>query len=115
MEYSYSLKLNHLFRRLYRRGSSTSNGFLVLYCRRNGQKCNRIGLTVSAKLGIAVRRNRLRRRLHEIYRLHEKEFRCGFDMVAVARSRAMDASYAELERALLELAAKLGLLREDRP
>ena len=63
MQFSQSLKQNHLFRRLYRRGSSAANRYLVLYCRRNGQACNRVGLTVSAKLGHAVARNRLRRRL----------------------------------------------------
>ena len=63
MEFSKSLKLNHLFRRLYRKGQSAANGYLVLYCRRNGSQTNRIGLTVSAKLGHAVVRNKLRRRL----------------------------------------------------
>ena len=70
MQFSRSLKQNHLFRRLYRRGASAADRNLVIYCRRNGQNENRIGLTVSAKLGHAVRRNRLRRRLREIYRTH---------------------------------------------
>ena len=69
MLFTQSLKQNHLFRCLYRRGDSAASRYLVLYCRRNGQPGNRVGLTVSAKLGHAVRRNRLRRRLREIYRL----------------------------------------------
>lgn len=112
MEFSQSLKQNHLFRRLYQRGASKANRLLVVYCRRNGQSVNRIGLTVSAKLGHAVVRNRLRRRLREIYRLHEAQFRPGYDIVVVARSRAVDASYAQLEDAYLYLAGKLGLLEE---
>ena len=72
-----------------------------------------MGLTVSAKLGHAVRRNRLRRRLREIYRIHEAEFRPGYDLVFVARTRAMDASYQQLESAYLSLAAKLGLLQGE--
>ena len=72
MEFSKSLKLNHLFRRLYRKGQSAANGYLVLYCRRNGSQTNRIGLTVSAKLGHAVVRNKLRRRLREIYAIVQK-------------------------------------------
>ena len=70
----------------------------------------RIGLTVSAKLAHAVHRNRLRRQLREIYRLHEAQFARGYDIVVVARTRAIGADYAALERAYLSLAAKLGLL-----
>ena len=67
-------------------------------------------LTVSAKLAHAVHRNRLRRQLREIYRLHEAQFARGYDIVVVARTRAIGADYAALERAYLSLAAKLGLL-----
>lgn len=112
MQYSSSLKLNHVFRRLYHRGNTCANRYLALYCRKNGQGHNRVGLTVSAKLGCAVRRNRVRRRLREIYRLHETQFRCGYDLVVVVRSRAMDAPYAELKQAYLSLAQKLSLLRD---
>ena len=72
-----------------------------------------IGLTVNAKLGCAVRRNRVRRRLREIYRLHETQFLPGYDIVVVVRGRAMDAPYRELEQAYLSLAEKLSLLRHE--
>ena len=91
MQFSSSLKLNHIFRRLYRKGQSAANGYLVLYCRKNGSRQNRIGLTVSAKLAHAVHRNRLRRQLREIYRLHEAQFARGYDIVVVARTRAIGA------------------------
>lgn len=106
MQFSSSLKLNHIFRRLYRKGSSAANGYLVLYCRKNGSQANRVGLTVGAKLAHAVQRNRLRRQLREIYRLHETSFARGYDLVVVARSRAIGADYAALEHAYLSLAAK---------
>ena len=112
MEFSKSLKLNHMFRRLYSKGQSCANGHLVMYCRKNGTQENRIGLTVSAKLGHAVVRNKVRRRLREIYRLHEAEFQPGWDLVVVARSRAVQASYQKLESAYLHLARKLGVLAE---
>lgn len=115
MQFSTSLKLNHIFRRLYHKGQSAANKYLVIYCRKNGSGSNRIGLTVSAKLGHAVVRNRLRRRLREIYRLHEAQFRPGWDLVVVARSRAVNAPYAQLEKAYLSLAQKLGLLRKEEP
>ena len=109
MQFSSSLKLNHIFRRLYRKGSSAANGYLVLYCRKNGSQANRIGLTH------AVQRNRLRRQLREIYRLHETSFARGYDLVVVARSRAIGADYAALEHAYLSLAARLGLLTQNTP
>ena len=116
MQFSKSLKLNHLFRRLYHKGKSAAGKYLVLYCRRNGTQENRIGLTVSAKLGHAVVRNKLRRRLREIYRLNESQFQPGWDIVVVARSRAVDAPYKKLEGAYLSLADKLGLLiKEETP
>ena len=111
MLYSKSLKLNHVFRRLYHKGKNAAGRSIVLYCRENGSAENRIGLTVNAKLGHAVKRNHLRRQLRAIYRLHESEFAAGWDIVVVARSRAMQAPYQELEREYLRLAARLGLLR----
>ena len=113
MQFSKSLKLNHIFRRLYHKGKSAANKYLVLYCRRNGSAENRIGLTVSAKLGKAVVRNRVRRRLREIYRLHESRFQPGWDLVVVARSRAVDAPYRKLEQAYLSLAEGLGVMRKE--
>ena len=114
MRFSHSMKENSLFRRLYARGKSAANSYLVIYCRKNGGNENRIGYTVSKKLGHAVVRNRVRRRLREIYRLHESEFLPGRDIVVVARSRTVGAPYAKLERAFLSLSEKLGLLAEKR-
>ena len=114
MRFSHSMKENSLFRRLYARGKSAANSYLVIYCRKNGSTENRIGYTVSKKLGYAVVRNRVRRRLREIYRLHESEFLPGRDIVVVARSRTVGAPYAKLERAFLSLSEKLGLLAEKR-
>ena len=83
---------------------------MVLYCRRNGRKKNRQGLTTNTKLGHAVVRNKVRRRLREIYRLHEDRFVPGYDIVVVARVRAVHSSYAALERDFLRLAKNLQLL-----
>jgi len=113
MRFSHSLKENSMFRRLYAKGKSAANAYLVIYCRRNGTEINRIGYTVSKKLGHAVVRNRVRRRLREIYRLHEASFLQGWDLVVVARSRTVGAPYAKLDRAFLALADKLSLLREE--
>ena len=60
MKYTVSLKENHIFRRLYRKGSTAADSRLAIYVRRNGRPGNRLGLTVSTKVGHAVVRNRLR-------------------------------------------------------
>ena len=70
MRFSRSLKLNHVFRKLYNRGDSAVNRYLVLYCQPNHLQENRVGITVGKKLGKAVVRNRARRRLREVYRLN---------------------------------------------
>ena len=104
-----SIKENHVFRRLYAKGKSAAAPALVLYVRRNGSRENRLGLTVSTKVGKAVVRNKVRRRLREIYRLHQQELARGWDIVAVARVKAAFVPYAALERDFLKLADKLGV------
>ena len=112
MEFSVPLKLNRDFRRAYRKGRSAAEPCLVVYARRNGAQQNRVGYTVSNKLGCAVVRNRVRRRLREIYRLGEERFRRGFDIVVVARVRSVSADYRRLEREFFRACAGLGLLKE---
>ena len=111
MRFSSSLKLNHVFRRLYRTSGHCSRA-LVLYARRNGTDTNRVGITVSKKLGHAVVRNRVRRRIREDYRLNEEQFAQGWDIVMVARSRAIGCSFDELTKSCLKMAAEAGILRE---
>lgn len=109
MKFSSSLKLNHIFRRCYS-SSGHANSYLVLYARKNRSATNRVGLTVSKKLGCAVVRNRVRRRLREVYRLNEDRFQPGWDIVVVARSRCVDADFEKLSRAYLSLASSAGIL-----
>ena len=111
MRFSTSLKLNHVFRRLYRTSGHCSRA-LVLYARRNGTDTNRVGITVSKKLGKANVRNRVRRRLREVYRLNENRFQSGWDIVVVARSRAINAPFSKLTESYLSLAEKAGILKE---
>lgn len=113
MRFSTSLKENYLFRRLYTKGTACANRYLVMYFRKNGTAGNRIGITVGKKVGHAVVRNRVRRRLREIYRLNEEQFRRGIDVVVVARSRAAEADFSDLRRAYLSAAKRLGILQED--
>lgn len=109
MKFSVSIKKNHEFRRLYSKGKSAANPWVVVYCRKNGRGYNQLGITVSTKIGKAVVRNRIRRRLREIYRLDEAGLKKGLDIVIVARMRCRGSQYRELEHAVRKAFAKLGL------
>lgn len=111
MKFSTSLKLNHIFRRLYR-SNGQANSCLVLYARKNRSDTNRVGITVSKKLGKAVVRNRVRRRIREAYRLNEEKFLSGWDIVIVARSRAVEVSFQKITESLLSLAERAELLEK---
>ena len=114
MRFSSSLKLNHIFQRLYHT-KGAADGLLVLYARKNRTAGNRVGITVSKKLGKAHIRNRTRRRIREVYRRNEESFQPGWDIVVVARSKAVDAPFDKLTKSYLALAKKLNLLLEDNP
>ena len=114
MKFSTSLKFNHIFRRLYRTNGQ-ANSCLVLYARKNRNGINRVGITVSKKLGKAVIRNRVRRRIREAYRLNEERFLPGWDIVIVARGKAIDADFSALTGNFLALARKAGILAEETP
>ena len=114
MKPAVTLKQNYEFRRLYQKGAASAGSCMVLYCRKNKLGHNRLGLTASVKLGHAVVRNRARRRLREVYRLNSPQLRKGWDIILVARSRTVTASWKELNDTFLRLCRKLDLL-EDKP
>ena len=86
MKKTETIKENRTFRQIYRRGRSAVTPFLVLYCRPNRLGRNRLGITVSTKLGGAVVRNRARRRLREVYRLAQPNLKQGYDLVQIGRA-----------------------------
>lgn len=112
MKRATTLKENYEFRRVYSKGRSGVSPLLVVYARPNRGGRNRLGVTVSTKLGKAVVRNRVRRRLREIFRLAQPELAQGYDVVLVARTRAVTASYRELEQTFRRSCEKLGLLEK---
>ena len=113
VEFTVSMKNNYEFRRLYSKGKSAATSRIVIYCRPMKRPKSHLGITVSTKLGKAVRRNRVRRRLKEIYRLNECRLAPGYDIVLVARVRSVDAEYRRLEADFLYLAEKLGLMKQE--
>ena len=113
MKAEVTVKENYEFRRIYRKGKSAVSPWLVLYCQKNRQGRTRLGITVSTKLGKAVVRNRVRRRLREIWRLNKDVLQPGWDIILVARGRAVRSSYKKLNDTYLQLLAETGLLRKE--
>ena len=103
MKFSESLKSNRDFKNVYSRGKSYANKYLVMYVLENGTDRNRLGISVSKKVGNSVVRHRLTRLVRESYRLHEDIFNSGLDIVVVARVNAKEIGYREVESALLHV------------
>ncbi len=103
MQFSESLKKNHQFQFVYRNGKSYANKYFIMYIKENGLGKNRIGISVSKKVGNSVVRHRITRLVRESYRLHESIFNSGLDIVIIARPSAATVGYHEVESALLHL------------
>ena len=113
MEFSESLKKNKDFTVVYRRGVSKANRQLVMYIYHNNTDRNRIGISVSKKVGNSVVRHHLTRLIRESYRLSEERFHIGWDLVVVVRKRAAHATYHQIDESLLKLAGLHNLIREE--
>ena len=113
MKYSESLKKNRDFRFIYQNGVSCANRYLVMYVCRNDSHHNRLGISVSKKVGNSVIRHHLTRLIRESYRLNEEKFDDGLDMIVIARPGAKERNFFEIESALLHLARRHGILRRQ--
>lgn len=103
MKFSESLKKNFQFRAVYRKGISLADRNLVIYLLKNGNDINRIGISVSKKVGNSVVRSRVTRLIRESYRLNEEFVKCGYDIVVIARVSSKDKDYNNISRSLINL------------
>ena len=113
MKFSQSLKKNRDFQNVYKKGTSFANSYLVMYILENGLQENRIGISVSKKVGNSVVRHHLTRLIRESYRLSEEHFRCGYDIVVIVRTSAKEKGYHEIESALIHLGKLHKIYTED--
>ena len=98
-----SLRKNWEFQAVYRNGKSKANRCFVMIIKKNDTSSNRVGISVSKKVGNSVIRHHVTRLIRESYRLQEDMFNSGLDIVVIARNTAKDISYNEVESALLHL------------
>lgn len=106
-----SLNENKLFKRLYYHGKSVVSPILVLYYLPGIKGKNRLGITVSTKIGHAVIRNRVKRKIKETYRLLEPSLRTDYDIVIVARKAAVHSDFHRLNTEMNRLVKKAGLIQ----
>ena len=102
MLFTVSLKDNYMFKRLYKSKKCAVCPCFVIYCSKNNLGYNRLGITTGRKLGKAVVRNRVRRRLKEAYRLNESHISRSLDIVLVARSKGIYAPFSLICKELLK-------------
>ncbi|MGL5244899.1 MAG: ribonuclease P protein component [Sarcina sp.] len=119
----HKLRKNNEFRSVYRRGKSFANDLLVLYVLHNkknksdeGQTFNRLGISVSKKVGKSVVRSRVKRLIQENYRLnaHNIDNSKGRDLVFIARVAINEKNYKQVEKAMINLLKKAGLQQNEK-
>ena len=113
MKYSESLKKTKDFQNVYRRGKSYANRYLVMYVLSNQTEGNRLGISVSKKVGNSVVRHRVTRLIRESIRLNEEKFARGYDIVIIARNTAKGKKYSDIASAFLHLGKMHKILRDD--
>ena len=118
MIFTDSLKSNLNFRKVYKNGKSRANKYLVMCVLKNTEmddvpKRNRLGISVSKKVGNSVVRHRVKRLIKESYRLNEEMFNSGLDIVVIARDSAKVACFSEMQSALLHVSRLLHILNQE--
>ncbi|EMT39704.1 ribonuclease P protein component, eubacterial [Thermoanaerobacter thermohydrosulfuricus WC1] len=103
------IKKSYEFKKVYSNGKSVANQFVVMYYMENNLGFNRVGYSVSKKIGKSVVRNRVRRLLHESFRLLDIEIKIGFDIIFVARGKIVEADFHTLKNSMRKLIMKTPL------
>ena len=111
-ETSESLKKNKDFKAVYSSHKSRANKTLIMYVVKNGTEKNRLGISVSKKVGNSVVRHHLTRLIREIYRRQENSFVRGIDIVVVVRPAAKDIDYNNMKESFLHLAGLHGIIQK---
>ena len=113
MRFSESLKKNYQFQNVYNNGRSFANRLFVMYVLENNSDSNRLGISVSKKVGNSVIRHHITRLVRESYRLHEDMFNSGLDIVVIARVNARNVGYHEVESAILHLGGLHKIIHQE--
>ncbi len=113
MRRTKSLCKNTDFKHVYERGKNISNRIMALVTLPNGLEVNRLGITVSKKIGNSVVRSRVKRLIKEAYRLNELKMKTSFDYVFVARLPINGCNFWQIQESLLGLVQRQKLFLCD--
>lgn len=105
-----SIKKNMDFRRIYATAKSYANTELVLYCRPNDGSSTRFGISISAKVGNAVMRNKIKRQIKEILRANLDIIKQGYDIIFIVRIRCNTASFTQITGSVMHLLKKASVI-----
>ena len=114
MHYTDSLRKNEEFKDVYQNGTHSADRILVLHVKKNGTNRNRLGISVSKKVGNSVVRHRVKRLVKEACRLNESSVLPGFDLVFSARPDVKDCTYFQIESVIRRLLKKQGIIKEEK-
>ena len=103
MKKSFRVKREKDFKAIFKEGTSFANRKFVIYRLENKQKHFRVGLSVSKRLGNAVTRNQIKRRIRHILQNAKGEISEDVDFVVIARNGVEALGYAEMEKNLLHV------------
>ena len=113
MKRRFRVREDRRFREIRQRGRSQSNDLLVLCALANDLPYSRFGFAVNSRIGNAVMRNRIKRRLREVIRLRMAGIRPGWDIILIARKPIRSAEYGQMETACARLLRRAQLLVEE--
>lgn len=113
MKRCFSLKKNKEFQYVYRAGKSAGAKSAILYYKHARHASYRVGFSVSKKVGNAVVRNKVKRRMKEAFRMMMPEVKKGYNLVFIARESAATETYHDLEKNMRYLLKKTGLLEQS--
>ena len=110
----YSIKKTQEFKEIYKKRKSFSNDFFILYTNENvNNDSNRLGISISKKVGNSVVRHKIKRRIRDIFYKNKNNLKKVYDIVIVCKNKTNDSNYKELNESFIELCRKQKILKES--
>lgn len=113
MEKKYRIRKNTEFKKIYKSGKNYWNRNIILYCMKNDINETRAGFTISKKMGNAVTRNKIKRRMKEAYKRNFFDLKSGYDLIFIPKKHIVNISFGELENSIRHILKISGVLKRN--